>query len=37
MERDRRFADDVGIRDLKFALTGIGIACAIAILLAILA
>jgi hypothetical protein len=30
---DREFSDDIGIRDVKFALTGIGTCVAIAILL----
>jgi hypothetical protein len=32
-QRNREYADDIGIRDVKFALTGIGICVAIAILL----
>lgn len=33
MEYDRQRAENIGIRDLKFAFTGIGIAVAIAIVL----
>jgi hypothetical protein len=35
-ERDRQVSDDIGIRDVKFALTGIGICVAIALLLMII-
>jgi hypothetical protein len=35
-ERDRQYADDIGIRDVKFALTGIGMVVAVAILLMII-
>jgi hypothetical protein len=33
VERTQDFSDDIGIRDVKFALTGIGICIGIAILL----
>ena len=35
MEHDRKAVDDVGMRDLKFAMTGILVIVAIAVLLAI--
>jgi hypothetical protein len=35
-ERDRQVAEDIGLRDVKFALTGIGICVAIALLLMII-
>ena len=34
-ERDRQYPEDIGMRDVKFALTGIGIVIAIAFLLMI--
>jgi hypothetical protein len=35
-DRERQFSEDIGIRDVKFALTGIGICVAIALLLMII-
>jgi hypothetical protein len=35
-QRTREYPEDIGIRDVKFALTGIGICVAIALLLMII-